>query len=70
MASPRRHEKAEGERDGQPIVGEEILGRGLAKGAWLLSLDEAIDDDSYRYYDWVRNYVLIGGVDTYFQSTT
>lgn len=45
MTAPGRHEEPEGEGNGEPVVGEEVLGCGLADGAGRGGFDEAIDPD-------------------------
>jgi hypothetical protein len=45
VPAPGGHEEAEGERDGEPVAGEEVLGRGFADGARGVGLDEAVNPD-------------------------
>lgn len=46
MAAPWTGEEAKGEREGEPVGGEEVGLGWLDERAWALWFDEAVDNDN------------------------
>ena len=71
MPAPRRHEEPEGERDGQPVGGEKVLGCWFANGTGLVGLDKAVDpdgEDDWRCVSMCGDYTM--QVKTYCRNRT
>lgn len=45
MTSKWRHQKTEGDGEGEPVLWEEVCRGGLAEGAGCVGLHEAVEDD-------------------------
>jgi hypothetical protein len=54
MAAPWGHEEADAEGDGEPVLGEEVLGGGFLERARLVWFNRSIDPDCEDDCDWVR----------------